>query len=95
MRLSLRTGAGIAQTEQIGKVSFVKIYLGEMIMLNQTSTTSAIHPASISTTISKPLQLISAMILGIVILYGAGFVQTSVAHNAAHDMRHSQGFPCH
>ncbi|MBT7944124.1 MAG: CbtB-domain containing protein [Alphaproteobacteria bacterium] len=48
-----------------------------------------------STTVSKPLQLASAFLLGIVLLYGAGFVQTSAAHNAAHDMRHTQGFPCH
>lgn len=48
-----------------------------------------------SVTISKTLQLAAAFLFGMVILYGAGFVQTSVAHNAAHDMRHSQGFPCH
>ena len=64
-------------------------------MQNQTSTSSTIHTAPISITFSKSLQLVSAMLLGIVILYGAGFVQTSTAHNAAHDMRHSQGFPCH
>ena len=64
-------------------------------MTNLISTVSKIHTDPISTTISKPLQLVSAMLLGIVILYGAGFAQTSAAHNAAHDMRHSQGFPCH
>lgn len=46
-------------------------------------------------TISWRLQIAAAFLLGAVILYGAGFVQTSAAHNAAHDMRHSQGFPCH
>jgi cobalt transporter subunit CbtB len=66
-----------------------------MTMQNQTSTSSTIRIAPISITFSKSLQLVSAMLLGIVILYGVGFVQTSVAHNAAHDMRHSQGFPCH
>ena len=64
-------------------------------MENLTSTEIKIHADPISTTISKPLQLVSAMLLGIVILYGTGFAQTSAAHNAAHDMRHSQGFPCH
>ena len=64
-------------------------------MKNQTSTISNIQSTAIPITFSKSLQLISAMLLGIVILYGAGFVQTSAAHNAAHDMRHSQGFPCH
>lgn len=41
------------------------------------------------------LQIAAAFLLGAVILYGAAFVQTSTVHNAAHDMRHSQGFPCH
>jgi cobalt transporter subunit CbtB len=48
-----------------------------------------------SVTLSKPLQLVGAVLLGTIILYGAGFVNTAVAHNAAHDTRHSQGFPCH
>lgn len=48
-----------------------------------------------SLTLSKPLQLVGAVLLGTIILYGAGFVNTAVAHNAAHDTRHSQGFPCH
>jgi cobalt transporter subunit CbtB len=45
--------------------------------------------------VSKVLQLAAALFLGAVVLYGAGFVQSSPVHNAAHDMRHSQGFPCH
>jgi cobalt transporter subunit CbtB len=48
-----------------------------------------------SLTLSRPLQLVGAVLLGTIILYGAGFVNTAVAHNAAHDTRHSQGFPCH
>lgn len=49
----------------------------------------------ISTVNSKAVHLLSAFVLGAVVIYGAGFLQKSVAHNAAHDMRHSQGFPCH
>ncbi|VAW77903.1 hypothetical protein MNBD_GAMMA14-2091 [hydrothermal vent metagenome] len=64
-------------------------------MQNQTSTTATLRATTGSITIPKPLQLISAFLLGMVVLYGAGFVQTSAVHNAAHDMRHSQGFPCH
>ena len=33
--------------------------------------------------------------LGLVFLYGAAFAETSALHNAAHDGRHSAGFPCH
>ena len=48
-----------------------------------------------SAEIPKPAQLASVFLLGFVLLYGAGFVQTSVAHNASHDVRHSLAFPCH
>lgn len=33
--------------------------------------------------------------LGTVLLYAAGFAQTGLLHNAAHDSRHSASFPCH
>lgn len=36
-----------------------------------------------------------AMLLGAVLLYGAGFAEKIELHNAAHDGRHSAGFPCH
>lgn len=60
-------------------------------MQRQATITATTRVAAIS----KGLQLVTAFLLGAVILYGAGFVQTSAVHNAAHDMRHSQGFPCH
>jgi cobalt transporter subunit CbtB len=36
-----------------------------------------------------------AFLLGAMILYGVGFASAPLLHNAAHDTRHSQGFPCH
>ena len=58
--------------------------------------TSTIHQAvTEKKTIAWPLQLVGAFLLGGIILYGAGFVNTAAVHNAAHDTRHSQGFPCH
>lgn len=48
-----------------------------------------------ATTVSAGLQLAAAFLLGIVILYGAGFASSPAVHNAAHDGRHAQGFPCH
>jgi cobalt transporter subunit CbtB len=36
-----------------------------------------------------------AVMLGLVLLYAAGFAQTAEIHNGAHDARHSAGFPCH
>jgi cobalt transporter subunit CbtB len=64
-------------------------------MQARASDIETIHASTISTSISKPRQLAAALLLGMVILYVAGFVNTSAVHNVAHDMRHSQGFPCH
>jgi cobalt transporter subunit CbtB len=36
-----------------------------------------------------------AALLGSFILFGVGFTTIAVAHNAAHDTRHSFAFPCH
>lgn len=33
--------------------------------------------------------------LGLMLLWGVGFAGSAVLHNAAHDTRHSVGFPCH
>jgi len=63
-------------------------------MQNQVSITT-LDTEPVATTVSKPLQLVSAFLLGIIILYGVGFMSTPAVHNAAHDTRHSQGFPCH
>ena len=43
---------------------------------------------------SKWPALFSA-VLGTVILFGVGFSNLTVAHNAAHDTRHAMVFPCH
>lgn len=43
----------------------------------------------------------SAAFLGAVLIFASGFAQTAgfseanILHNAAHDARHSAGFPCH
>ncbi|WP_081679266.1 CbtB domain-containing protein [Methylobacter luteus] len=51
--------------------------------------------ASIST--SKFLPGIGAIVLGLTIVLGLGFLQdaNNYLHNATHDGRHSAAFPCH
>jgi cobalt transporter subunit CbtB len=39
--------------------------------------------------------VVVALLLGVFILMGSGFVQADVLHNAAHDARHAFAFPCH
>jgi cobalt transporter subunit CbtB len=64
-------------------------------MQNQMSVDSSRAATTRSTSFAKPLQLAAIFLLGAVMMFGVGFAQTSAVHNAAHDMRHAQGFPCH
>jgi cobalt transporter subunit CbtB len=36
-----------------------------------------------------------AALLGVLIIGVVGFSHVEAFHNAAHDVRHSNGFPCH
>lgn len=44
---------------------------------------------------STLLPLLAAAALGLVVLYAVGFAPSALAHNAAHDVRHIAGTPCH
>ena len=49
-----------------------------------------------STALSKaigPVQLMLA--LGMALMFVAGHAQSAALHDAAHDVRHATGFPCH
>ena len=57
-----------------------------------------------TTTISKTrtsekttalLSVLGMLMLGMVILFAAGHAQSATLHDAAHDVRHATGFPCH
>ncbi|VAW54081.1 hypothetical protein MNBD_GAMMA07-459 [hydrothermal vent metagenome] len=50
---------------------------------------------STTLTLSSTMQIISASLVALVVLYGVGFNEMDVAHNAAHDARHATVFPCH
>lgn len=41
------------------------------------------------------LPALAVLVFGLIILYGVGFSPFTRAHNAAHDTRHANGFPCH
>jgi len=36
-----------------------------------------------------------AAVLGLVMVWGVGFSHIEAVHNAAHDTRHANAFPCH
>ena len=65
--------------------------------MNNAINSSIAMPAGVRTSvrIAARMPAIAAFTLGLVVLYCVGFSTTSVAHNATHDTRHANGFPCH
>lgn len=56
----------------------------------------ATSPAALATpALGSRAQALMALALGLVIVAFVGFSHIDVVHNAAHDLRHSNGFPCH
>ncbi len=41
------------------------------------------------------LSILFMAFLGGTVLFAAGSAQSDALHNAAHDVRHATGFPCH
>lgn len=61
----------------------------------QTTQTVATPVAGSTSRTAMLVQVGLAAFLGVFLVWGAGFAQFDVLHNAAHDTRHSNGFPCH
>jgi cobalt transporter subunit CbtB len=57
------------------------------------SQATQLHVATINA--SRLAQALMAMALGLFIVGFVGFSHIDVVHNAAHDVRHSNAFPCH
>ena len=59
--------------------------------------TPALHPTATlaSSRSAVVLSATVALVLGVFILFGVGFAQPELLHNAAHDARHAFTFPCH
>ncbi|WP_375741257.1 CbtB-domain containing protein [Pseudomonas boanensis] len=60
------------------------------------SSSALSQSAVASSSLTKRLVLaFSAGLIGLSLVYFAGFSHLEAVHNAAHDTRHSAGFPCH
>ena len=55
-------------------------------------TTKTLTQARTGSTIAA---IIMAAVIGFGIIVVAGHVQAGALHDAAHDVRHATGFPCH
>lgn len=56
---------------------------------------ASLQPAAVAAAPERLAPILSALLLGVFVIAGAGFVSVPAVHNAAHDQRHSIGFPCH
>lgn len=56
------------------------------------SSARSLSPAAAQ---SRIVPALFAILFGIVLVGGAGFVQADSLHAAAHDTRHAFGLPCH
>ncbi|MBY2994174.1 CbtB-domain containing protein [Rhizobium leguminosarum] len=59
------------------------------------SASTAIAAPSLTTSAAKILQAATAVFFGLVIVGFVGFSHIEIVHNAAHDTRHANAFPCH
>ena len=68
-------------------------------MKNQASTIARIATATATATDerleAKRLGALFAIIFGVFLIWGTGYANAGLLHNAAHDARHAIGFPCH
>jgi cobalt transporter subunit CbtB len=60
-----------------------------------SNVSTAAKPAAVSQASSTRLQAVFAMLFGLFIVGMAGFSHSEILHNAGHDTRHSNAFPCH
>jgi cobalt transporter subunit CbtB len=64
-------------------------------MQRQSAVGNPTHTATTSAQQATWLPALLAASLGLLLLWGVGFSHIDAVHNAAHDMRHSNAFPCH
>ncbi|MFD2263946.1 CbtB domain-containing protein [Lacibacterium aquatile] len=60
-----------------------------------SNVSTAGKSAAVSRSSSTTFQALLAMAFGLLIVGMAGFSHSEILHNAGHDTRHSNAFPCH
>lgn len=58
-------------------------------------TSTALTHVDSRSRIQHLLVTFGSILMGLSLVYFAGFSHLDLVHNAAHDTRHSSGFPCH
>jgi cobalt transporter subunit CbtB len=61
-------------------------------MMNTTINTTTTRASDKTTAL---LSVLGVALLGLTLVFSAGLAQSATLHDAAHDVRHATGFPCH
>jgi len=61
----------------------------------QPNTTTDTRASSAQAARTAALPVFFAALLGVFLIWGVGFSHSTALHNAGHDTRHSNAFPCH
>lgn len=72
-------------------IDWIALFLWRIM---QASAVSGITTTRVWT-VSDRLPALAVLVFGLIVVYAVGFSPISFAHNAAHDARHANGFPCH
>jgi cobalt transporter subunit CbtB len=65
------------------------------MLQTHTAQITTVGTNAASTDVNVVVQAVLAMALGLFIVGVVGFSHISAVHNAAHDTRHANAFPCH
>ena len=65
------------------------------ISTRRTHSTATTSTSATTTQSQRLAAAVGAAVLGVLLVYFAGFSHIEAVHNAAHDTRHSAAFPCH
>lgn len=101
MPLGNREGGKVLMTREPGDLPDVRAispaFSGEISPWPNTEVVMAARTISIlNVSISERAKTaVLALLLGSFFVWGAGLAHSQVLHDAAHDTRHSFGFPCH
>lgn len=58
-------------------------------------TTKTLDRSQSAAAESSTVGIVSALVVGTLLLFAAGVSQAAILHDAAHDQRHAVAFPCH